>query len=111
MKRSSILKLNQEVWVYPIENDPLEVAVVPSEASVLAGQITLPASVFAHRVCSTAFTNFRGYYEDDGKTLVPNTLKARLELYAALPVFRAVNDKLAEAGEVRAEGEESADSD
>ena len=107
MKRCSVLKLNQEVWVSPIEGDPLEVAVVPAAAADLTWSASDP-----ERFCTNAFVNFRGFTEDDGRPIA-NTLDERVKLFTQTgnTIRRAIILKLTEAGEIQAEGEGSADSD
>ena len=110
MKRSSVLKLKEPVWVTPVVGDPLEVSIVPAEASMLA-LIWAGADEASQRTfCTDAFIGFRGYTEEDGKP-VADTVENRMDLFGVMPVRRKIVTSLQELAEIQAEGEGSADSD
>lgn len=107
MKRSSVLKLKEMVWISPIEGDPLEVALVPAAAGYLTWINNDP-----EEFCRNAFVDFRGFTENDG-TPIKNTHEERVKLLSETgnTIKREIILALTKAGEIKAEGEESADSD
>jgi len=109
MKRSSVLKLRETVWKKAMDNDPLEIAVVPSgTGSVSSMAMFGGADESAKReVCTKVFVDFRNYVEDDG-TEIKNSIDARLELFATQPVRNAIIEAIGEANEGLAQGEASA---
>ena len=110
MKRSSVLKLNEEVWISPIDGDPLEVAVIPAEAPLLSVIWSGADDASMRLFCKDAFIAFRGYTEDDGAPIA-NTIEERISLFRVMPVRRSIITTLQESAEIQAEGEGSADSD
>jgi len=82
MIKSNIEKLREPVWFTPFpdtdENpDEIEVQLVPAATAEVANSLFRGDDTF----CREAFINFKGYWEDKGKTKpVANTLEHRLEL-------------------------------
>ena len=110
MKRSSVLKLKEPVWVEPVEGDPLRVSIVPAEASMCALLWAGADEASLRTFCTDAFVGFRGFTEDDGKP-VADTVDNRMDLMRVMPVRRKIVSSLQELAEIQAEGEGSADSD
>ena len=93
MDRVRVVALRDRVWFRPIEDDDLEVAIVPAAAGAVTGMFSpLTAEAAARRICSTAFVDLRGYH--NGAEDVPNSLEARLELFGVLAVRGAIIDRL-----------------
>lgn len=108
MKRESILRLVEPVWIDEIvPGDPLAIAIIPANSSAMEPLLFDPTSELARRrVCEKFFVNFRGY-EEDGKP-VPNTLDARLELFGYNPVRGRIVSKMHEINEAVEKGEDFA---
>lgn len=104
MKRSSLLKLREPQWIKVIDNDPLEVKVVPSESRLLVNLLVSQTDDAREEVCKRTFIDFKHYTNDDG-TPVENTLEARLELLAWPPVFMRINTYCSQTQSEAAEGE------
>ncbi len=109
MRRSSLAKLREITWV-KVPGDPLEVGVIPSASGAVGGLALLGAfSEDAKReVCKRMFVNFKNYFEDDGETVILNTIEARVELFDWEPARKAIAKGINQAHEGAAEGEADA---
>ena len=111
MRRSSLSKLKEVTWG-KVDNDPLEVGIVPSASGAVSALAMFGAfSEDAKReICKRVFVEFRNYTEDDG-TPIQNTIEARMELFDWRPARDKVAELINQAHEGAAEGEAVAASD
>ena len=111
MRRSDVLKLREKRSVPVTGVDGLEVTVVPSAGTTLAGMTRdLLTDEQKAWLCRSVFVDFKGYTEDDGKA-IPNTMKARLELIDCAAVFYTVQAEAIKAQAELVQGEADAASD
>jgi len=112
MKRSSVLKLREIVWGSVMQNDPTQIAVIPSGVGSVSslGMLSGADESTKREVCKLVFVDFKNYHEDDG-TAIANSIEARLELFNTQPVRNKIVELISEANEALAEGEAAAASD
>ena len=102
-------RLNDQVWIRPVDGSTLEVAVVPAAANCIEmfGSMIEP-EIEVRRVCSRAFVDFRGAQRDGAD--VPNTFETRCQLYRLTQVRDAVRNELLMRSRQVLEGEGSSGS-
>ena len=88
MKREAVLRLKEKIWCEGVVDD-LAVAIIPSSAAVTYMLLADPISERLHRqVCEQFFVDFRNWEDNDGNA-IPNTLEARMEIWALVTPARA----------------------
>lgn len=107
MKRKRVERLQTEHWFKPLEDDDLEVCVVPSAGWLVFDEGSGSAMSRQRDICIHAFVNFRNYVEDDGSE-IKNSFKERVNLFSVPAVRFSIRAQLAELCAQEDAGEESA---
>ena len=103
MIQSNIARLREPRWFKPFEDDEIEAQLVPAAAVEVSNALFRGDDTF----CRQAFVNFKGYWEDDGKTKpVENTLESRMELMKWDAFRNAVRIQMGVYNEAIARGED-----
>lgn len=109
--RIGLKKLAEAFWFPPIPDlDPeAQVAIVPAMAAYAMEGITgaTDPKLKAARICRFAFTDFRGFTEDDG-TAIPNTVENRIALYMLPQIAIPIDNEIMRLSGEAIQGEDDA---